>query len=61
MEDALLEGRMFVTKELLSFQTPERKHQIGCKSGGAQLIRVSNQVILCKLPGDLCGFFLKPL
>ncbi|BFZ00611.1 hypothetical protein BsWGS_03650 [Bradybaena similaris] len=39
VEDSLLEGRLFITKELLSFQTPERKYQIGCKSGGAELIK----------------------
>ncbi|KAK3714003.1 hypothetical protein RRG08_009701 [Elysia crispata] len=39
VEDALLEGRMCITKELLSFQLPERKYQIGCKPGGSDLIR----------------------
>ena len=41
MEDALLEGRMCIAKELINFQSPERKYQIGCKPGGADLIRVS--------------------
>ncbi|KAK0066423.1 ubiquitin carboxyl-terminal hydrolase FAF-X isoform X1 [Biomphalaria pfeifferi] len=39
VDDALLEGRMCITKELLSFQSSEKKFQIGCKSGGAELIK----------------------
>ncbi|KAH9509417.1 putative ubiquitin carboxyl-terminal hydrolase FAF-X [Bulinus truncatus] len=40
VDDALLEGRMCITKELLSFQSSEKKYHIGCKSGGAELIKI---------------------
>ncbi|XP_060232828.1 probable ubiquitin carboxyl-terminal hydrolase FAF-X isoform X1 [Meriones unguiculatus] len=39
VEDPILEGHLGVTKELLSFQTPEEKYQIGCKKGGFNLVK----------------------
>ncbi|XP_059175144.1 probable ubiquitin carboxyl-terminal hydrolase FAF-X isoform X4 [Physella acuta] len=39
VDDALLEGRICITKELLSFQSSEKKYHIGCKSGGSDLIK----------------------
>jgi ubiquitin carboxyl-terminal hydrolase 9/24 len=41
VEDPILEGHLGVTKELLSFQSPEKKYHIGCKTGGANLVKVS--------------------
>ena len=40
VEEALLEGHLGVTKELLAFQTPEKKYHIGSENGGANLIKV---------------------
>ncbi|XP_060775080.1 probable ubiquitin carboxyl-terminal hydrolase FAF-X isoform X3 [Neoarius graeffei] len=39
MEETILEGHLGVTKELLAFQTPEKKFCIGCEKGGANLIK----------------------
>lgn len=41
MEETILEGHLGVTKELLAFQTPEKKFYIGCEKGGANLIKVN--------------------
>jgi ubiquitin carboxyl-terminal hydrolase 9/24 len=48
VEETILEGHLGVTKELLAFQTPEKKFHIGCEKGGANLIKVSS-VFLAKL------------
>ena len=40
VEETILEGHLGVTKELLSFQTPQKKFYIGCETGGANLIKV---------------------
>lgn len=42
VEETILEGHLGVTKELLAFQTPEKKFYIGCEKGGANLIKVSS-------------------
>lgn len=42
MEETILEGHLGVTKELLAFQTPEKKYYIGCENGGANLIKVDH-------------------
>uniref|UniRef100_W5L1R3 ubiquitinyl hydrolase 1 n=1 Tax=Astyanax mexicanus TaxID=7994 RepID=W5L1R3_ASTMX len=39
VEETILEGHLGVTKELLAFQTPEKKFCIGCEKGGANLIK----------------------
>uniref|UniRef100_A0A2K5QGA4 ubiquitinyl hydrolase 1 n=1 Tax=Cebus imitator TaxID=2715852 RepID=A0A2K5QGA4_CEBIM len=39
VEEPVLEGHLGVTKELLAFQTPEKKYHIGCEKGGANLIK----------------------
>ncbi|XP_045395018.1 probable ubiquitin carboxyl-terminal hydrolase FAF-X isoform X1 [Lemur catta] len=39
VEEAILEGHLGVTKELLAFQTPEKKYHVGCEKGGANLIK----------------------
>ncbi|KTG47363.1 hypothetical protein cypCar_00025077 [Cyprinus carpio] len=39
VEETILEGHIGVTKELLAFQTPEKKFHIGCEKGGANLIK----------------------
>ncbi|ERE73744.1 putative ubiquitin carboxyl-terminal hydrolase FAF-X isoform 2 [Cricetulus griseus] len=39
VEDPILEGHLGVTKELLAFQTPEKKYHIGCEKGGANLVK----------------------
>ncbi|XP_035506816.2 probable ubiquitin carboxyl-terminal hydrolase FAF-X isoform X7 [Scophthalmus maximus] len=39
VEETILEGHLGVTKELLAFQTPEKKYYIGCEKGGANLIK----------------------
>nr|XP_033805269.1 probable ubiquitin carboxyl-terminal hydrolase FAF-X isoform X2 [Geotrypetes seraphini] len=39
MEETILEGHLGVTKELLAFQTPEKKYHIGCEKGGANIIK----------------------
>uniref|UniRef100_A0A8C8TSP5 ubiquitinyl hydrolase 1 n=1 Tax=Peromyscus maniculatus bairdii TaxID=230844 RepID=A0A8C8TSP5_PERMB len=39
IEETILEGHLGVTKELLAFQTPEKKFHIGCEKGGANLIK----------------------
>ncbi|KAL1764553.1 putative ubiquitin carboxyl-terminal hydrolase FAF-X, partial [Sigmodon hispidus] len=39
VEDLILEGHLGVTKELLAFQTPEKKYHIGCERGGANLVK----------------------
>lgn len=41
VEETILEGHLGVTKELLAFQTPEKKFYIGCEKGGANLIKVN--------------------
>lgn len=42
VEETILEGHIGVTKELLAFQTPEKKFYIGCEKGGASLIKVNS-------------------
>lgn len=42
MEETILEGHLGVTKELLAFQTQEKKYYIGCEKGGANLIKVQD-------------------
>ncbi|XP_061580204.1 probable ubiquitin carboxyl-terminal hydrolase FAF-X isoform X1 [Cololabis saira] len=39
VEETILEGHIGVTKELLAFQTPEKKFYIGSEKGGANLIK----------------------
>ncbi|XP_062862625.1 probable ubiquitin carboxyl-terminal hydrolase FAF-X isoform X2 [Trichomycterus rosablanca] len=39
VEETILEGHVGVTKELLAFQTAEKKYYIGCEKGGANLIK----------------------
>nr|XP_051683860.1 probable ubiquitin carboxyl-terminal hydrolase FAF-X [Oryctolagus cuniculus] len=39
IEEPILEGHLGVTKELIAFQTPEKKYHIGCENGGANLIK----------------------
>ncbi|KAM9576324.1 ubiquitin carboxyl-terminal hydrolase 9X-like isoform 3-T3 [Trichechus inunguis] len=39
VEESILEGHLGVTKELLAFQTSEKKYRIGCEKGGANLIK----------------------
>ncbi|XP_051561998.1 probable ubiquitin carboxyl-terminal hydrolase FAF-X isoform X1 [Myxocyprinus asiaticus] len=39
VEETILEGHLGVTKELLAFQTPEKKFYIGYEKGGANLIK----------------------
>lgn len=53
VEETILEGHLGVTKELLAFQTPEKKFYIGCEKGGANLIKVTG---LCS---DLCLYVVK--
>lgn len=43
VEDALLEGHLGITRELLAFQSPEKKYNIGSEKGGSNLIRVWNK------------------
>lgn len=45
VEETILEGHLGVTKELLAFQTPEKKYYIGCEKGGANLIKVGHYVV----------------
>ena len=40
VEEALLEGHVSVTKELLTFQAPDKKYHIGSEKGGNNLIKV---------------------
>lgn len=49
MEETILEGHIGVTKELLAFQTAEKKYYIGCEKGGANLIKVSHIVLVSQL------------
>lgn len=48
VEETILEGHIGVTKELLAFQTPEKKFYIGCEKGGASLIKVISLAIFIK-------------
>ena len=43
VEETILEGHIGITKELLAFQTPEKKFYIGCEKGGANLIKVGGR------------------
>jgi len=49
VEETILEGHLGVTKELLAFQTPEKKYYIGCEKGGANLIKVKQTPEICTL------------
>ncbi|CAB1346501.1 unnamed protein product, partial [Coregonus sp. 'balchen'] len=42
VEETILEGHIGVTKELLAFQTSEKKYYIGCEKGGANLIKMTS-------------------
>lgn len=42
-EEPVLEGHLGITKELLAFQTSEKKYHIGCEKSGANLIKVSSK------------------
>ncbi|XP_063491520.1 ubiquitin carboxyl-terminal hydrolase 9Y isoform X5 [Symphalangus syndactylus] len=39
VEEPILEGHLGVTKELLAFQTSEKKYHFGCEKGGANLVK----------------------
>uniref|UniRef100_A0A5F7Z6Y9 Ubiquitin specific peptidase 9 Y-linked n=1 Tax=Macaca mulatta TaxID=9544 RepID=A0A5F7Z6Y9_MACMU len=39
VEELILEGHLGVTKELLAFQTSEKKYHFGCEKGGANLVK----------------------
>ncbi|MGH0135317.1 UNVERIFIED_CONTAM: hypothetical protein FKN15_029066 [Acipenser sinensis] len=52
VEETILEGHIGVTKELLAFQTPEKKYNIGCEKGGANLIK--NFFQASKYIPDIC-------
>uniref|UniRef100_A0A8C9GBE3 USP domain-containing protein n=1 Tax=Piliocolobus tephrosceles TaxID=591936 RepID=A0A8C9GBE3_9PRIM len=39
VEELILEGHLGVTKELLAFQTSEKKYHFGCEKGGATLVK----------------------
>ncbi|XP_054553726.1 probable ubiquitin carboxyl-terminal hydrolase FAF-X [Talpa occidentalis] len=39
IEEPMLEGHLGLTKELLAFQTTQKKYHIGCEKGGANLIK----------------------
>jgi ubiquitin carboxyl-terminal hydrolase 9/24 len=41
VEETLLEGHLGITRELLAFQSAEKKFQMGSQQGGANLIKVS--------------------
>ena len=40
-EEALLAGHLGITKELLAFQSPEKKFFVGSEKGGSNLIKVT--------------------
>lgn len=40
VEDAFLEGHLGITRELLAFQSPEKRYHIGSEKGGSNLIKV---------------------
>ena len=42
VEDALLEGHLGITRELLAFQSPEKRYHMGSEKGGSNLIKVSD-------------------
>ena len=44
VESELLEGHLGITKELLAYQTPQRRHQIGRDDGGSGLLMVSTRL-----------------
>ncbi|XP_011798106.1 PREDICTED: probable ubiquitin carboxyl-terminal hydrolase FAF-X [Colobus angolensis palliatus] len=46
IEETILEGHLGVTKELLAFQTSEKKFHIGCEKGGANLIKDKMAVLM---------------
>lgn len=45
VDDALLEGHLGVTRELLAFQSADKKYFIGCKPGGINLIKVLHREV----------------
>lgn len=47
-DEMLLDGHLNITKELLQFQSPDKKHWIGCQQQGNQLIN------------DLIEYFILP-
>ena len=40
LEETLLEGHLGITRELLAFQSADKKFHIGSEKGGANLIKV---------------------
>lgn len=61
VEEALIEGHLGITKELVSFMPPERKFQLGSdESEGINLIKVgqiSIFVSLFSLPSRISWYF----
>lgn len=53
VEETILEGHLGVTKELLAFQTQEKKYYIGCEKGGANLIKVQHSDTCVKKSSSL--------
>lgn len=45
MDEALLEGHLGVTRELLLFQTAQKKFSIGSQKEGQNLIKVKNEFV----------------
>ena len=46
VEEALLEGHLGVTRELLQFQSADKKYNLGSQEGGSNLIKVGKKNIL---------------
>ena len=46
LEETLLEGHLGITRELLAFQSADKKYHIGSEKGGANLIKVILSLLL---------------
>jgi len=49
VEESLLEGHLGITKELLAFQSAEKKYLMGSQQGGINLIKVCCTFNLCQI------------
>jgi len=49
VEESLLEGHLGITKELLAFQSAEKKYLMGSQQGGINLIKVCCTLNLCQI------------
>ena len=61
LDETLLEGHLGITRELLAFQSADKKYHIGSEKGGANLIKVEYVQYFLNMLGGLRGQDVKSI